>query len=189
MRCWCPATLTSEQWLGDLGDGKRTGDYDDPRLQLIEVVPAEIRYVRPSLPLDRSAADAVAPVVPEQGRDRTGLRGPQGQSHGRGRRAWRAPRHQRARTGDGQDVRRQVVAREGLSAGTPNLVMLRNVLVSTQCTLPTGGRGLAAVVLDGGSTGGPACDPIVLHSCRSAITAGRRTDVQHVPTSTAAELC
>lgn len=32
------------QWLGDLGDGKHTGKYDDPRVALIEVVPFEIRY-------------------------------------------------------------------------------------------------------------------------------------------------
>ena len=33
-------------WFGDLKDGKHTGDWDDPRVAVIQVVPAEIRYVR-----------------------------------------------------------------------------------------------------------------------------------------------
>ncbi|CED83196.1 Pyridoxamine 5'-phosphate oxidase-like, FMN-binding domain [Phaffia rhodozyma] len=31
-------------WFGDLGDGKHTGEADDPRIELIEVTPKEIRY-------------------------------------------------------------------------------------------------------------------------------------------------
>jgi len=31
-------------WFGDLGDGKHTGKPGDPRIQLIKVVPTEIRY-------------------------------------------------------------------------------------------------------------------------------------------------
>jgi hypothetical protein len=30
------------QWFGDLGDGKHTGDYNDPRVAVIQVVPSEV---------------------------------------------------------------------------------------------------------------------------------------------------
>jgi general stress protein 26 len=33
-------------WFGNLGDGKHTGNYDDPRVAAIQVKPTEIRYVR-----------------------------------------------------------------------------------------------------------------------------------------------
>ncbi|KAK4057246.1 hypothetical protein OIO90_001743 [Microbotryomycetes sp. JL221] len=38
---WNPAV---KAWFGDLGDGKHTGNYDDPRVAVIRVEPAEIRY-------------------------------------------------------------------------------------------------------------------------------------------------
>lgn len=31
-------------WFGNLGDGKHTGNYDDPRVSAIQVKPTEIRY-------------------------------------------------------------------------------------------------------------------------------------------------
>ncbi|MBW0469974.1 hypothetical protein O181_009689 [Austropuccinia psidii MF-1] len=31
-------------WFGNLGDGKHTGNYDDPRVSAIQVQPTEIRY-------------------------------------------------------------------------------------------------------------------------------------------------
>jgi hypothetical protein len=31
-------------WFADMGDGVRTGDGNDPRVQIIDVVPDEIRY-------------------------------------------------------------------------------------------------------------------------------------------------
>ena len=31
-------------WFGDLGDGIHKGDQNDPRVAVIEVIPAEIRY-------------------------------------------------------------------------------------------------------------------------------------------------
>ncbi|KAM0749353.1 hypothetical protein T439DRAFT_315583 [Meredithblackwellia eburnea MCA 4105] len=38
---WTP---TLKSWFGDLKDGKHTGDWNDPRVAVIQVVPAEIRY-------------------------------------------------------------------------------------------------------------------------------------------------
>ncbi|KAM0789302.1 hypothetical protein ACM66B_000142 [Microbotryomycetes sp. NB124-2] len=38
---WNPAV---KAWFGDLGDGKHTGDYNDPRVAVIRVEPEEIRY-------------------------------------------------------------------------------------------------------------------------------------------------
>jgi len=38
---WNPMT---KAWFGDLGDGKHTGNYDDPRVSVIQVTPQEIRY-------------------------------------------------------------------------------------------------------------------------------------------------
>lgn len=35
-------SLFDLQWFGDLGDGKHTGDYNDPRVAVIQVVPAEV---------------------------------------------------------------------------------------------------------------------------------------------------
>ena len=32
-------------WFGDLKDGKHTGNWDDPRVAVIQVVPSELRYV------------------------------------------------------------------------------------------------------------------------------------------------
>ncbi|KAI0930165.1 hypothetical protein AcV5_006949 [Taiwanofungus camphoratus] len=40
-RHWSSATAA---WFGDLGDGVHKGDQNDPRVALIEVIPAEIRY-------------------------------------------------------------------------------------------------------------------------------------------------
>lgn len=37
---WNP---TIKAWFGDLGDGKHTGDIEDPRVGVIRVVPDEIR--------------------------------------------------------------------------------------------------------------------------------------------------
>ncbi|KAI0655894.1 hypothetical protein C8Q70DRAFT_1047053 [Cubamyces menziesii] len=38
---WSSATAA---WFGDLGDGVHKGDQNDPRVAVIEVIPAEIRY-------------------------------------------------------------------------------------------------------------------------------------------------
>ncbi|KAJ3554910.1 hypothetical protein NP233_g12326 [Leucocoprinus birnbaumii] len=35
-------------WFGDLKDGVHTGDYNDPRVSMIEVIPDEIRYWYPT---------------------------------------------------------------------------------------------------------------------------------------------
>lgn len=40
---WSP---NLKSWFGDLKDGKHMGDWDDPRVAVIQVVPSEIRYVR-----------------------------------------------------------------------------------------------------------------------------------------------
>merc|ERR1712137_405791 len=40
-KIWSP---TIGAWFGDLGDGKHTGNYDDPRVSAIQVKPTEIRY-------------------------------------------------------------------------------------------------------------------------------------------------
>ncbi|KAH9808598.1 hypothetical protein DFH28DRAFT_970278 [Melampsora americana] len=40
-KIWSPSI---KAWFGDLGDGKHTGNYDDPRVSAIQVKPTEIRY-------------------------------------------------------------------------------------------------------------------------------------------------
>ncbi|GAA97378.1 uncharacterized protein L969DRAFT_23814 [Mixia osmundae IAM 14324] len=40
-KIWNPLTSA---WFGDLGDGKHTGSYDDPRVGIISVKPSSIRY-------------------------------------------------------------------------------------------------------------------------------------------------
>jgi hypothetical protein len=35
-------------WFGDLGDGVHKGDFNDPRVSIIEVIPDEIRFWYPT---------------------------------------------------------------------------------------------------------------------------------------------
>ena len=117
------------QWLGDLGDKVHTGNYDDPRCALIEVIPTEIRYV--SLPLLRSSLLPARltnrldeKVVPNQRSDRSSVRSPQRNRHRRSCRSRCFANHQRRRIGDGAKVGDQI-----LSGSFPLFFVSRDVSV------------------------------------------------------------
>lgn len=59
-KIWSPSI---KAWFGDLGDGKHTGNYDDPRVSAIQVKPTEIRYWHAKSKLSQTVEIAKARVT------------------------------------------------------------------------------------------------------------------------------
>ncbi|QRV79665.1 pyridoxamine 5'-phosphate oxidase family protein [Ceratobasidium sp. AG-Ba] len=59
-KLWSPLT---KAWFGDLGDGVHKGDENDPRVELIDVAPTEIRYWYSKQTKVSAAVEVVASAV------------------------------------------------------------------------------------------------------------------------------